>query len=328
MTMPHSAGWYDDPDGSGALRYFDGHEWTPQRKRKSPRLSRPPGTDPYAPAPSAGPPDPHASAYPYPAGASDPHGALPAYGTAPPVVPADPYRGHSDPYGPGGGPYGAANSYGPGPATGPVPYGYFPPVGPSQRAPLSRLKGGMAPGPDRIIGIVTAVAGAGLAISAFATWGRVGVAGRIDEGVFGSASLSFPGIGDPDLTVNVSGDGTSVSGRVDTPLLRTLHDPNPGWIALVLGIVAIIAGIAYLWLRQRMILAVAVAVLSGIAGVVCISHIFDIAGTFGNPPGMAKTKFSPGGGLIAACVLSFALAGLGITGAVLQWSRQYRNSSY
>ena len=36
MTNPMPPGWYDDPDGSpNAERRWDGHDWTPERRRKT-----------------------------------------------------------------------------------------------------------------------------------------------------------------------------------------------------------------------------------------------------------------------------------------------------
>jgi hypothetical protein len=345
MTMPHSPGWYDDPDTSGAERYFNGQDWTPQRRRKPSTPSRRPQPDSQAPVAPPRPVAPDVSAYPYgavpSAGAADPYGAVPpiapAYPYGPhdpyasaypyPAGPADPYR-PSDPYG-AGGPYGSVNPYGPVPAPGvAVPYDPFVPVGPPQQPPLARVKAGMAVGADRIIGLVTTGIGAALIVASFCPWGHVSAAGVLDVGVDGSMSLSFPGLGDPNLTIATSSGGTSVDGKVDSPALHALHNTNPGWIALALGIFAILAGVAYLWLRQRMIVAVAAAVLGGIAGVVCISHLLDVPGAFGDPPGLPNSSFSPGLGLVAACVLSFALAGVGITAAVFQWRAQYRNSGY
>jgi hypothetical protein len=46
MTTPSAAGWYDDPDNANAQRYWDGHSWTPQRRRKS--TSPPPAPTPPA----------------------------------------------------------------------------------------------------------------------------------------------------------------------------------------------------------------------------------------------------------------------------------------
>jgi hypothetical protein len=337
MTMPHSPGWYDDPDDPAAERYFNGQDWTPQRKRKPSTPSRPPQPDPYAPVPPAGPVDPYASAYPYgpvpPVPPAGPYGPIDPYGAPGPYGPADPYGPPARPagaYGPAGG-YGLAGAYGPA-----DPYGAVPPVGvagpygsvPPQQPPLSRLTAGIAGGVDRIFGLVISGCGVALIVASFATWGRVRAAVTTADGAVGSASVSFPGLGDPSLTLSLSEGGTSVNGKIDTPLLHALHNTNPGWISLALGIVAIIAGAAYLWLRQRLIVAVAVAVLGGISWVICISYILDVRSTFSDPPGLADINFSPGAGLVAACVLSFALAAAGITAAVIQWRAQYKNSPY
>ncbi|MGV0043631.1 hypothetical protein ACRU13_19065 [Mycobacterium colombiense] len=183
------------------------------------------------------------------------------------------------------------------------------------------MKAGMAVGVDRLIGILTAGIGVALIAASFATWARVS-ATHTEDGVSGSASLSFPGIGEPTFTLHVADGGTTVTGRIDDPALHTLHSSNPGWSALVLGVVAIIAGIVFLWSRQRMAASVAVAILGAIAGIFFISQMLDLAGTFDNPPGLNEKHFSPGVGLVGACALSFALTALGITTSVVQWQKR------
>lgn len=91
MTVPHSAGWYDDPDGEDAERYFDGHKWTPQRRRKPLRPNHPlQASDPTGPGPAAaGPYVP-----PPPTGPADPYHAYP------PAAPS--YSGFSPPPTPSG----------------------------------------------------------------------------------------------------------------------------------------------------------------------------------------------------------------------------------
>jgi hypothetical protein len=316
VTMPDSAGWYDDPDSPAALRYFDGHQWTPQRKRRPP-VSRPVRTDPYVPAPPAEPADPYGPAYTYPAGPID------AFGAVPPAYSPDPYS--SSNFSGAGAFHGSADPYA-APAAGPAaPYSTFPGSGPGQHSPLPR----MAAGVDRIIGLCAVLAGVALVITSFLAWGRATSSLALDNGAFASATLSFPGFGDPTLAMNMSGEeGISVRGTVDVPRLHTMHSTNPGWVALVLGVVAIIAGVGYLWLRYRLALAVTVAVVSGIAEVMLLSQLLDLSGTFGDPPGVPADKFSPGPGLVAACFLAFVLAAVSIAAAVVQWRQQYRNSSF
>jgi fructose-specific phosphotransferase system IIC component len=124
-------------------------------------------------------------------------------------------------------------------------------------------------------------------------------------------TASFPGLGEPRISGTYSDVAITSNMNVNSPLFQ-LHNTDPGWIALALGIVALLAGAAYLWLPQRKIAAVAVAVLGAIAGVICVSHFFDVRATFGNPPNLADVNFSPGAGLVAACILSFSVTALGV----------------
>jgi hypothetical protein len=285
MTTPHSEGWYDDPDGSDAERYFDGQDWTPQRRRKEPTPKRPSQiSDPHGPG----------SAYPY--AASGPY-VPPA-----PAGPAIPY----DAYPPAPPPY----AYGPPPPTGPVdPYGPVPPGYPQQPA-LSRLGSGMATGVARTLGVLIAASGLALVVAAFVPWAKARQVGT-DQGAVVSATASFPGLGEPRISGTYSDGAIAGNMNVNSPLFQ-LHNTDPGWIALALGIVAVLAGAAYLWLPQRKIAAIAVAILGCIGGVICVSHFFDVRATVGNPPNLADVNFSPGAGLVAACLLSFAVAGLGV----------------
>jgi hypothetical protein len=289
MTMPHSPGWYDDPDGSDAERYFDGQDWTPQRRRKAPTPKRAPQvSDPYGPTY----PSPPAGPYVPPA----------------PAGPTIPYDAYSSPAPPG--------AYGQPPPTGPVdPYGAVPPAYP-QQPPLLRLRSGMATGVNRTLGLLIAAAGLALIVAAFVPWGRIRHV-ESDNGLLVATTVSFPGIGEPHFSATLS-DG-AISGNLNmnnSPLLQ-LHSASPGWIAFLLGVVALISGAAYLWLPQRKIVAIGIAVLGSIAGVMCVSHLFDLRATFGSPPDLADLNFSPDVGLIAACVLSFGVATLGVAAYIL-----------
>jgi hypothetical protein len=317
MTMPHSPGWYDDPDDPAAERYFNGQDWTPQRKRKPSTPSRPPQPDPYAPVPPAGPVDPYASGYPYPAGPADPHASGYPYPAGPPDPHASAYAYPAAP----------ADPFGSAPPAGPAgPHGSFAPAGSAPQAPLSRLRAGMAVGVDRIVGLVISGAGVLLIVASVSVWGRATLPVHDSDGT-GSVTASFPGVGEPSITGHFSNGSLGGTVTMDT-LPPTLHNTNPGWITLALGAIAIIAGIAYLWLRQRGVLAIAVASLAAISAVLCVAHMFDVGGTFNNPPDLAGVRFAPGTGLVAACVLSFALAAVGITASVFQWRAQYKNSAY
>ncbi|MFV8315699.1 hypothetical protein [Mycobacterium sp. 23] len=162
------------------------------------------------------------------------------------------------------------------------------------------------------MGFLAAGIGLALIIVSFLTWGRITATGEVETGVFGSVSISFPGLGDPSFRIKMSDGGTSLNGDVDSPALRALHTDNPGWITLLLGVIAIIGATTFLWLHQRVITGVVLAGLGGIAGIVCISYMLDLSGTFGDPPGLSASHFAPGFGLVAGCGLSFGLSALGI----------------
>jgi len=107
MTIPNSPGWYDDPDSSDALRFFDGQDWTPQRRRKSHSTSSQPlGPNRPDPCPPSGSADPYAPTVARDVYAAGPYERFPTmlpddlYGRrVPPIYPAGPYAPPADPYG-------------------------------------------------------------------------------------------------------------------------------------------------------------------------------------------------------------------------------------
>jgi cellobiose-specific phosphotransferase system component IIC len=164
------------------------------------------------------------------------------------------------------------------------------------------------------MGVLIVLAGVGLIAVSFLQWGRArAVYSYLDALV--SYTASFPGLGDPTVTSTYSDINVARRENFETPL----HNANPGWIALVCGILAIAAGIGYLRMRQRRVLAIAVAVLGIISGVICVTYMVDVRDTFNDPANWVDANFSPGVGLVAACVLSFALTALGITAYVIEW---------
>jgi Protein of unknown function (DUF2510) len=58
MTTPQQPGWYDDPNAPNAQRYWDGQDWTPQRRRNPMAAPASPPTQPQQPAPASPPPSP------------------------------------------------------------------------------------------------------------------------------------------------------------------------------------------------------------------------------------------------------------------------------
>jgi hypothetical protein len=298
MSMPRSEGWYDDPDGSDAERYFDGQQWTPRRRRKEPapkrssRMSDPYGSGFGFPSTASGPYDPPASA-----GPSIPYDAYP-----PPAPPGS--------YGP---PPSGPPPSGPPPQPGSTdPYGSVPTYGYPRQPALYRLGSTMTTGINRTLGLLLAGVGLALVATAFMPWGQIREVDHSDGGVF-ATTLSFPGLGEPRVSATVSDGPVSGTLNVNNNPLFQLHNTNPGWIALLLGVAAVATGAALLWApQQRNIVAVAVAVLGGVAGLLCIFHLFDLRAAFGNPPNLADDSFSPGVGLIAACALSFAVTALGV----------------
>jgi hypothetical protein len=99
MTTSNEPGWLDDPNDPKAQRYWDGHDWTPQRRRK-PAPARPTPPPPAPPTPSHPPPPsyPSASALPPPPSSSY---APPLSSALPPPPPwpqpggAPPRRSHT-----------------------------------------------------------------------------------------------------------------------------------------------------------------------------------------------------------------------------------------
>ena len=86
MTAQKPPGWYDDPDGSpNAERRWDGHDWTPERRRKTthtppPAYAQPPQAQASYPQPAPPPyaQPPQAQAW-YPQPAPPPPYAQPPY---------------------------------------------------------------------------------------------------------------------------------------------------------------------------------------------------------------------------------------------------------
>jgi Protein of unknown function (DUF2510) len=283
MSTPRSEGWYDDPDGSDAERFFDGRQWTPRRRRKDPARN-PPSTVIHPPASGSTPSSAGGNSFPPPA-AAGPYAAYP-----PPPGPS------SSGYPPGAEPFDPGHSSGSSPV-----FGY------PQQLPSSR-SGAMAQGLTRTLAVVIGAIGLALVATAFMPWGQARYVDHAGEIVV-ARTVSFPGIGRPDVSGTLSDGSVDATITVNNP---NFHNPGPGWVALLLGVAAVAAAAALLWLSTRNIVALSTAILGGAAGLLCVTHLFDLRGTFDNPPGLADNNFSAGAGLISACALTFLLTGFGV----------------
>lgn len=317
MTMPNSPGWYDDPQAQDAERYHDGNDWTPQRRRKQSmhrRPTQPPAS--HGPIASA---DPNrvapATPSPWALNPSDGYGAPIHAGPAGPYGPPPPPMQH-DGYGPSvpNGPYGAP------PLPAPGDYGAMPPFGGIEQPLVTRLRAGMAGGIHRTMGLSIAGVGIALIAASFAVWGKARIAGTTYKGALASETYSFPGLGDPTIAVTYSDNTANANLNVSDPS-SLLVNTHPGWMTLLLGIVALIAGSAYLWSNHRKAVATVVVVAGGIVGALCASYFFDLRSTFGDPPDLASADFSPGIGLVGSCILAFALVALGIAAYLIETRR-------
>ena len=203
----------------------------------------------------------------------------------------------------------------------PNPYPY-PPSGayatPQHQAPGS---GGAAllsqVGKDlrKTIGLILALVGAALAGLAFMPWGQARVAG-FDGDMSLSARATFPGVGRPSVRMTIADDSGGAVISSDAP---ALHNPNPGWIALVAGLALLACGIAYARNMYRTQVAVGAAVISAVAVIFCVIDLSDARSAFGDPPAVVAAEFSKGPGLVAACVLACAATALSIVAYITEW---------
>ncbi|MEZ0383987.1 hypothetical protein [Mycobacterium sp. pW045] len=195
----------------------------------------------------------------------------------------------------------------------------MPPFGGSEQLLVTRLRAGMAGGIHRTMGLSIAGAGVALIAASFAVWGKARIVATY-KGALASETYSFPGVGDPTIAVTYSDNTANANLNVSDPS-SLLVNTHPGWITLLLGIVALIAGSAYLWSNHRKAVATVVAVVGSIVGALCASYFFDLRSTFGDPPDLASADFSPAIGLVGSCILAFALVALGIAAYIIETRR-------
>ncbi|MBB2989637.1 hypothetical protein FHR72_001100 [Mycolicibacterium iranicum] len=257
--MSFGPGWYDDPDDAKAERYWDGQNWSPNRRRKqAPPIPRESASPPPTYYPVAPPQHADASSsLPYP----DQSAQYPAYGfDAAPPTPSAQRRESTN-----GAPNGFDASF----------------IG--------------------VVGPLIAFCGVGLVISAFLTWGKARAAGTF-VGMDASWSVTYPGVGDPTQRGSLSDrDGTVVLSPNEV-----IDTTNPGWVAIVLGVVAIALGAAYHTTRRREFTA-ASALCGIVAFAFCANYLADVRDAFGDPARFVTIDFAAGFGLWAATGLTVIL---------------------
>ena len=203
---------------------------------------------------------------------------------------------------------------GPYPYPSNVPY----PAPPQQQAPNPAVPALLYQvGRDlrKTIGLLIALAGAALAMLAFLPWGQARVAG-FDGDMSLSARATFPGVGRPSARMTISDDSGGAVISADAP---ALHNPNPGWIALVAGLALLACGIAYVRNVYRTQVAIGAAVISAVAVIFCVIDLSDPRAAFGDPPAVVAAEFSKGAGLVGACVLACAATAMSIVAYVTEW---------
>jgi hypothetical protein len=157
-----------------------------------------------------------------------------------------------------------------------------------------------------VAGLAIVILGAALLLSTFLDWGST---------TLSDYTMTMNGFG----SVHVSGPDHSMSSfmqqQLEDEVESAVHSPGV-WVALF-GVVAIAAGAAFMWTAWRTPASIAVMVLGGIAFLVCIGNLINLAAMMGNTASYGG-DYRVGFGLLAACALTLALIGVGITAFVLE----------
>ena len=86
---------------------------------------------------------------------------------------------------------------------------------------------------------------------------------------------------------------------------------------MLVGLIAIVAGAAFLWTRWRSQTALTVAILGGIEFLACMGNVINLGAMMGNPAS-SPGEYAIGFGLLLACAVTLVLVALGITAFVLE----------
>ena len=86
---------------------------------------------------------------------------------------------------------------------------------------------------------------------------------------------------------------------------------------MLVGLIAVVAGAAFLWTQWRSQTALTVAIVGGIEFLVCMGNVISVGAMMGNPAS-SHGEYAIGLGLLLACAVTLVLVGLGITAFVLE----------
>ncbi|WP_133055604.1 hypothetical protein [Mycolicibacter engbaekii] len=93
---------------------------------------------------------------------------------------------------------------------------------------------------------------------------------------------------------------------------------NPGMWVLIVGLVAVASGCAFLWTGWRTPAALTAAIGGGISFLLCLMQAMDLT-SVANPHG-GRAHLSIGMGLLFACALTLVLVAVAVTAFVLERS--------
>jgi hypothetical protein len=166
--------------------------------------------------------------------------------------------------------------------------------------------------PRSVVGLTIVICGLLLVVSVSLDWVHIAV-GRGPNTIV-QASVSGAGT----VSVVIPQDDPEFE-RYAAESLGHVVSHTGVWVAAI-GVLIVVAGATYLWLRPRTEAAIAVTVLAAIGSGFCLSYAFNVKRTFTEVLDLSSAHYSLAFGLVAACVLTVLLTALGVAAFVLERS--------